>query len=301
MLPCKSTTKIPGKLIPLFAFFYQIQYSIPDSCSSLVQSLIMKMNMIIHILLFFIAVRKSLSVDENFTICSVPKSCGSQSIKFPFFFQDEEQDFRCGYPGFNIFCRNNTDPILNLPDGDYIISNISYQTQSFHVSTAVPFGSNAVCSHSINNISIPEDRLVLPPNQKQVIFLYNCNLTSQLSSGLSRYKINCTGGDASNATWVLSDDDPLLKNASENCKGTVVAPVASHEGEKSVEDRLNGGFVLNWIASNCSICEGTGGHCGFDYSTYHFKCFCPDRPHAWHCAPGKSNLVRTIIVAAGNN
>ncbi|KAK6281720.1 hypothetical protein POUND7_015545, partial [Theobroma cacao] len=63
---------------------------------------------------------------------------------------------------------------------------------------------------------------------------------------------------------------------------------------------LNRGFVLKWIASNCSICEASGGKCGFDYSTYHFKCFCPDRPHAWHCTPGNSTGF-TIKVAAASS
>ncbi|OMP02728.1 hypothetical protein COLO4_10868 [Corchorus olitorius] len=90
---------------------------------------------------------------------------------------------------------------------------------------------------------------------------------------------------------------PSLKT--ENCEETVVTPVSFHEEEiNRVEEMVNRGFVLNWIASNCSICEAAGGHCGFDYSTYHFKCFCSDRPHAWHCGPGKSNRFRIIIDTA---
>jgi len=64
-----------------------------------------------------------------------------------------------------------------------------------------------------------------------------------------------------------------------------------YRGENVGSERmllLERGFVLNWIASNCSICEGSGGKCGFDNATYHFKCFCPDRPHSRSCTSGES-------------
>ncbi|KAK2635213.1 hypothetical protein Ddye_030005, partial [Dipteronia dyeriana] len=42
-------------------------------------------------------------------------------------------------------------------------------------------------------------------------------------------------------------------------------------------------FLMKWTMSDCSACEQRGGKCGFDNSTDHFKCFCLDRTHAWHC------------------
>nr|GMN70885.1 hypothetical protein TIFTF001_053318 [Ficus carica]GMN75028.1 hypothetical protein TIFTF001_053305 [Ficus carica] len=48
---------------------------------------------------------------------------------------------------------------------------------------------------------------------------------------------------------------------------------------------LSRGFMLNWTASSCSYCNSTGGKCGFDFPTFHFKCYCPDRPHAARCDP----------------
>nr|POF09365.1 abc transporter g family member 24 [Quercus suber] len=65
------------------------------------------------------------------------------------------------------------------------------------------------------------------------------------------------------------------------CKSSVVAPVEAYGG--GIGESLRNGFVLKWKASNCSICEDSGGNCGFDSTMYHFKCFCPDRPHAWDC------------------
>ncbi|XP_022726899.1 LEAF RUST 10 DISEASE-RESISTANCE LOCUS RECEPTOR-LIKE PROTEIN KINASE-like 1.2 [Durio zibethinus] len=247
---------------------------------------------------YFFLARKALAVDENFTICSVPRTCGRLNIKFPFFIQ-KQHETRCGYPGFNISCRNNTDPILSLPDGDYIIRDIFYQNQSFHVSKAVPFDSDDVCSNSIGNISIPEDRLYLPPNQRAIFFLLNCNETLQLTWELSQYKVGCAAENETKTTLALFNDDPMLNFASEYCNKAMVAPVGFIDGGGGVEGIVNRGFVLNWIASNCSICEASGGNCGFDYSTYHFKCFCPDRPHAWHCTPGNKKLGLKLGLGIG--
>ncbi|XWS34989.1 hypothetical protein CRYUN_Cryun21dG0085500 [Craigia yunnanensis] len=234
---------------------------------------------------FFFLARKASAVDENFTICSVPRYCGRLNIKFPFFLQ-ELQESRCDYPGFNISCRNNTDPILSLPDGDYIIHDIFYESQSFLVSKAVSFDRDTVCSRSIRNIFFPEDWLYLPSNQREIFVFFNCNLTLQLTWELSQFKVDCDAENETNTTLALFNNDPMLNFASEYCNEIVAAPVAFYEGERNVEDILNRGFVLNWIASNYSICEASGGKCGFDYTTYHFKSFCPDGPHAWHCRPG---------------
>ncbi|KAA3482856.1 LEAF RUST 10 DISEASE-RESISTANCE LOCUS RECEPTOR-LIKE PROTEIN KINASE-like 1.2 [Gossypium australe] len=229
------------------------------------------------------------AVDENFTICSVPRYCGKQNINFPFFIQGRD-DPRCGYPGFEIHCRNNTKPILSLGDGNYSVDDIFYSNQSFLVSRAVRFERDSICNHKIRNISLPNDRYQLPPGITKVVFLFNCNLTS--IPRLSQHKIGCPAENETNSTLALFDSHPQLNFASENCKERVVTPVGFDQGDElDVEgplniSLLNRGFVLKLIASNCTICEKSGGKCGFDYSTHHFKCFCPDRPHAWHCRPG---------------
>uniref|UniRef100_A0A7N2L908 Wall-associated receptor kinase C-terminal domain-containing protein n=1 Tax=Quercus lobata TaxID=97700 RepID=A0A7N2L908_QUELO len=69
------------------------------------------------------------------------------------------------------------------------------------------------------------------------------------------------------------------------CKSSVLEPVEAFGG--GIGEPMRNGFVLKWKASNCSFCEGSGGNCGFDYIEYHFKCFCPDRPHVWSCSTGQ--------------
>ncbi|KAB2042175.1 hypothetical protein ES319_D02G198000v1 [Gossypium barbadense] len=244
------------------------------------------------------------AVDESFTICRVPRYCGKLNIKFPFFIQGRD-DPRCGYPGFEIHCRNNTKSILSLGDDNYSIDNIFYTNQSVLVSRAVRFETDSICNHKIQNISLPTDRYQLPPEITKIVFLFNCNLTS--IPKLSPHKIGCPAENETNSTLALFNSDPQLKFASENCKERVVTPVGFDQGEElHVEgllniSLLNRGFVLNLTVSNCTICENSGGKCGFDYSTRHFKCFCPDRPHAWHCTHGTNTLGLKLGLGIGGS
>ncbi|KAL4319966.1 hypothetical protein GQ457_18G021420 [Hibiscus cannabinus] len=246
---------------------------------------------------FFFQARKGLAVDENFTICSVPRYCGGLWIKFPFFIQELDEP-RCGYPGFDVSCRNNSTPVLSLPDGVYNIRNIFYQNRSFLVSRA---DRDAVCSRSIQNISLPEDRFYLPKSQREMVLLFDCNLTTRGMEEFSQDMVDCGSGNESNSntTLALWNGDPKLSFVSGNCTKSVAAPVAFVDGVENVGDVVNRGFVLNWIASDCSVCEGTGGKCGFDYSSYHFKCFCPDRPHSARCRPERNKLWLRLGLGIG--
>ncbi|CAA2980251.1 LEAF RUST 10 DISEASE-RESISTANCE LOCUS RECEPTOR-LIKE PROTEIN KINASE-like [Olea europaea subsp. europaea] len=69
----------------------------------------------------------------------------------------------------------------------------------------------------------------------------------------------------------------------------VVAPVEVHGDEERIvvgeyEEILRRGFELNYSSpSDCSTCERDGGRCGYNATTYSFRCFCPDGPHYLSC------------------
>ncbi|KAJ0094368.1 hypothetical protein Patl1_14999 [Pistacia atlantica] len=242
----------------------------------------------------------SAKVDHFYEACSVRETCGDgQTITFPFYVREKQQPF-CGYPGFELSCNSNGNPILNLHNIDYIIYEISYINQFVRVSNAAVFeanNANASCinisSHRIQNVSLPEDRFALLPNQSELVFLYNCN--SSLPGELLRYRDGICEDKNKTAGTVLAlvRNDTNLENASRACSGDrVLAPVdvyARNGGGSGIGKVIKRGFLLNWTASNCSVCEESGGKCGFNASTYHFKCFCTDRPRAQQCHPGKAN------------
>ena len=236
--------------------------------------------MIILCILFFSLVpKKSLgAVDPYFQACSVPKNCSDgQAIRFPFYIQDK-QNFSCGYPGFNLSCNNNGHPTIIISNKNYTIHEIFYQTETLRVSNSA--FSNVSCIPSTNNISLPGGRFDLAPNQTNLSLFYNCNSSVHESWPSEFFYPSCYGEN--DTVLALPGQDPkLISNVSMECKSSVLAPVDAYGG--GIGKSLRNGFVIKWKASNCSTCEDSGGNCGFDNISYHFKCFCPDRPHATSC------------------
>ncbi|TYI39832.1 hypothetical protein ES332_A02G121900v1 [Gossypium tomentosum] len=61
-----------------------------------------------------------------------PVFCGDKLIRFPF--RLSNQPDRCGYPRFNLTCKNQTKTILTLPfSGEFIVENIDYLYQSIWI------------------------------------------------------------------------------------------------------------------------------------------------------------------------
>ncbi|MBA0582203.1 hypothetical protein Gorai_024354 [Gossypium raimondii] len=74
----------------------------------------------------FLPVRSSTRTE----VC--PVFCGDKLIRFPF--RLSNQPDRCGYPRFNLTCKNQTKPILTLPfSGEFIVENIDYLYQSIWI------------------------------------------------------------------------------------------------------------------------------------------------------------------------
>ncbi|KAL9389550.1 hypothetical protein Peur_018155 [Populus x canadensis] len=238
----------------------------------------------LFIVTFFLLAKKASCTDPQFLACN-PESCSDgQNISFPFHIQGVQPDF-CGYPGFTISCNEKGKPVFNLSNSEYIIHDIYYQNQSLRVSNAAVFGKSPSCTPQIQNISLDDGRFHRSSNGKDLFLLYNCNSTLlSNNSELLNYKVDCPGENETVRTLAMLEDDPLLGSTLDKCRTRVLAPVDVYRSENvGAERMLERGFVLNWTASNCSICEDSGGKCGFDNAAYHFKCFCPDRPHAWRC------------------
>ncbi|KAA8532676.1 hypothetical protein F0562_032709 [Nyssa sinensis] len=127
-------------------------------------------------------------------------------------------------------------------------------------------------------------------NVSELFLLSNCSVP--LSERLLRYELGCDAGNGAGWGLAMFGNDTNFGFAMEQCDTKVAAPVEVY-GEDYGE-LLRRGFVLVWNASNCSRCEQSGGRCGFNESDYHFRCFCPDRPHAWRCA-SSSNKASAYI------
>ena len=252
---------------------------------------------------FFLLLSLSVgAVDHFYESCRVPKSCGNQSINFPFFIEGHQEHY-CGYPGFNISCDNNGRSILHLSGQNYVVRQIFYSNQSILVSNAAFSDLDEDdCIPSLQNLTLSTD-FTLPENQKRFVLLYNCQSSSSaVNTTLPNYRIGCDAENYTNSVlaYYENKDEDESVNVSRVCgRESVVAVTteAANENEGMVtREVLRSGFILNWIASNCSLCESTGGRCGFDWTPHHFKCYCPDRPHSARCYPPGQSSSQPLLL-----
>ncbi|KAB1205597.1 hypothetical protein CJ030_MR7G017769 [Morella rubra] len=239
-------------------------------------------------LLFSVLARESFGVDDPyFQACSVPDTCGDgQNISYPFYIPGNRKPY-CGYPGFELSCNNNSQPTINISNTAYIVQKIFYRNQTLRVSNSAFSNTTIDCIPLTRNVSLPGVRFDLAPNQTRLFLLYNCN--SSLLEHPSEFYRGCYEEKETRSVLALSEGDPKLRNASQACRSAVVAPVESYGANgDEIRGLLRRGFLLKWKATSCSICEQSGGFCGFNATTYNFRCLCPDRPHVWHCRPENS-------------
>ncbi|MED6114976.1 hypothetical protein PIB30_085690 [Stylosanthes scabra] len=255
---------------------------------------------ILNIILYSVLSRTSLCsyVDPHFLACE-PQTCGNQSIRYPFYIQGKHQPF-CGYPGFGISCdTKNGFPILNLSNTPYIIHQIFYYNQSLRVSNAAFSSTNNkttdYCISATQNFTLPPTKtfsLVPQNHNKEILLFYGCNQSSTPRE-LMDYRIGCSEGNNKTGGSVIAlykDDLNTVSLASKSCGmgGEVVDVVVEEEksgegGGGGIEEALRRGFMLNWTASDCKLCNSTGGRCGFNSSILTFQCYCTDRIHASKC------------------
>ncbi|KAI4357777.1 hypothetical protein L6164_001703 [Bauhinia variegata] len=159
----------------------------------------------------------------------VPKSCGDgQNINFPFYIEGVQEEF-CGYPKFGLSCDKNGHPILNLSNTAYIVQEISYENESIRVSDAAFSMSNTTgCDtlHRAKNFTYPGTRFHLVPNQTEMLLFFGCDLQS-LPQRLQKYEAMVEDGSIS--------------------------------GNEGILGSIRRGFLLKWVASDCSDCRSSGG------------------------------------------
>ncbi|KAL5553098.1 hypothetical protein UlMin_040499 [Ulmus minor] len=231
------------------------------------------LNLYIFLIIFYLLSVKNLfvyAVDKQFEACRVARSCGNQSISFPFYIPGLQQPYS-GYPGFNF----------------YIIRQIFYHNQSLIISNAVFSTPTPGCLPRVGNLSLPGD-FRLAGNQSQFFLFSNCH-DSYSQRTFGDYIIGCDFQNQTSLVLALPEDQRAQLEKRECGEDDVmVAPIRygdQNESSEGLRDVLERGFMLNWTASACGWCESTGGKCGFERESYHFKCFCPDRPHTERCDP----------------
>ncbi|KAK8467369.1 hypothetical protein PHAVU_007G031300 [Phaseolus vulgaris] len=243
----------------------------------------------------------SSQVDPKFTACA-PKTCpnNTQTITFPFYIQGTQEPY-CGSPGFAISCSPHGFPILNLSHTQYFIRQIFYQNQSLRVSNAafstLQSNTTKACLAPTQNLTLPPTNVLrVAPNQMDVVLFYGCDAPS-----LDEQRVGCSAENETSSVLALDKRDKNISLVAKNCKGEVVDTVVE-DGLEGVGEALRKGFLLSWTAGNCTLCNSSGGRCGFDSAMFTFRCYCTDRIHSARCADdpgittGITNKNKTTMV-----
>ncbi|XP_068489985.1 LEAF RUST 10 DISEASE-RESISTANCEUS RECEPTOR-LIKE PROTEIN KINASE-like 1.2 isoform X3 [Phaseolus vulgaris] len=224
----------------------------------------------------------SSQIDPKFTACA-PKTCpnNTQNISFPFYIQGTQEPY-CGSPGFAISCSPHGFPILNLSHTQYFIRQIFYQNQSLRVSNAafstLQSNTTKACLAPTQNLTLPPTNVLrVAPNQTDVVLFYGCDAPS-----LDEQRVGCSAENETSSVLALDKRDTNISFVAKNCKGGAVDTVVE-DGLEGVGEALRKGFLLSWTAGNCSVCNSTGGRCGFDSAMFTFRCYCTDRVHSAKC------------------
>ncbi|XP_047964948.1 LEAF RUST 10 DISEASE-RESISTANCE LOCUS RECEPTOR-LIKE PROTEIN KINASE-like 1.2 isoform X4 [Salvia hispanica] len=241
------------------------------------------------------------AADFRFEACA-PQNCsgGGPNISFPFFLPSQQS--YCGYPGFAIDCSTNGFPILRLSENEYIIEDIFYENRSLRVFNAAALLASSIGSCSrrlIRNTTLPNGRFDYSGGEEFGLFFGCKNVSEEVRRyGIGNCNVSSERSDEIDLAMFAGNED--WGRAIGTCEESVVAraELSADEREDEVVDVtavLRRGFVMNWTASDCSDCRESGGRCGFNESSFHFRCFCPDRPHSRSCKP--ENNLRKILLA----
>ncbi|PIM98407.1 hypothetical protein CDL12_29115 [Handroanthus impetiginosus] len=242
----------------------------------------------LYIFFFILLSNTSSGAHYQYESC-VPKNCGhGPNVSFPFYVPGLQESY-CGYPGYELTCEDKF-PVLKLPENDYVVDDIFYENRSLRVYNAAVLRSEGKeCPSRIRNTTFLPSQFDYV-NSTPLHLVSSCR--EPLPDELTRYIVSCGSPEhGKNLTLALYDKDENLTNiAMEKCEENIVTPVEEYINKGMVSDLeglLRKGFLMKWTAIDCSVCENSGGRCGFNPTSHLFRCFCRDRPHAVSCKPGK--------------
>ncbi|KAF4395353.1 hypothetical protein G4B88_010817 [Cannabis sativa] len=159
---------------------------------------------IVTLLGFCFELVEAASSDSYYESCIVPKTCGNQTITFPFFIQNQQQPY-CGYPGFNLTCDSRGRSIINLfyQNHSIIVSNAAFWDLDKDQNSCLPsLRSLTDFSHGFKIADANGDR-------NSVVLLYNCQSSSTtMKNRIGYYEENRTN---SVLAFYESEEDELAK------------------------------------------------------------------------------------------
>ncbi|MBA0583849.1 hypothetical protein Gorai_014692 [Gossypium raimondii] len=204
----------------------------------------------ISFIVFLFSLQPSASVE----ICRV--SCGNQLVRFPF--RLSSQPDRCGYPPFNLSCKDQAQTVLSLPfSGEFNVVHIDYLFQNIWLNDPDHCTPKRLL-HGLNLSSTPFDSLY-----PRSFTFFNCSAAASTQLHQAKY-ISCLSGTNFSVVALPADRLDSSASLSTSCLeiATVLVPF-SWTGWSN----LGNGIMLTWNEPNCLRCENGAGNCMFKSET----------------------------------
>nr|POE84835.1 putative ring-h2 finger protein atl21b [Quercus suber] len=191
--------------------------------------------------------------------------CGHHGpdIRFPFRLKDRQPDQQCGYPGFDLYCSDEHETVLELPTSVKVfVKRIDYQSQLIQVTN-----SDNCFPLKIRGLNLSSSPFQFKTeNFLEDYALFNC--TSETDIPYPR--INCLSSFSTSVYAFLSDnyidEFPIISCT----KMYSVSSVPSDIWDFTF-------LELTWSEPKCRDCEVKGEKCRFKNNStdFNIECFNP--------------------------
>ncbi|KAF7828136.1 putative RING-H2 finger protein ATL21A [Senna tora] len=247
--------------------------------------------LLLLVLLFLILPHKTTSFQFcETTFCDTH---GGPSIQFPFQLRKSNESKRCGYPGFQLSCNENSQTILILPRaGEFVVNQISLEDQKLWINDpnnclAKRFMDNKSFSLTGSPFKLSEE------SNYSVVSLDFLNCPSSVVDSLPITPITCLSStNYSNSVVAMVADPQYSTPWVSLCEfiSSALVPLADTQSWL-FWNNLNDDIELQWDSPRCGGCVERKGQCGFLEDTgLELACYLPEQ--------GKGVSKRVIIGVA---
>ncbi|KAL5541294.1 hypothetical protein UlMin_042516 [Ulmus minor] len=182
-------------------------------------------------------------------------------VRFPFRLTSRNQDPRCGYPGFDLSCKNG-NPTISLPSGDFVVRLINYGYQMLIIEDPQSCLPKRFLSGNFTVRGTP-----FRVGSFQRFTFLNCSSTEN-TTGDEMVSIPCLSGISFTVkaipTVIFKPPPPSCLVISE---ALVPLPTLSQRWLDNWQWYRDAYIVFEWDEPSCYDCEQRGGDCGFKSDT----------------------------------
>ncbi|XP_022854065.1 putative RING-H2 finger protein ATL21A [Olea europaea var. sylvestris] len=195
-------------------------------------------------------------------VCS-PASCDGVGprIRFPFRLIGRQPE-HCGYPGFHLFCNNQSQTILSLPlSGEFVVDYIDYTRQAIFINDPDLCDSKRILNFSLS-------RTPFEGTYTRKFTFLNCSSKATEYMSYNLIPLFCLSRE--NYSVMAMPSYSSAQEIPPSCRiiSNVSVPIQRYAPQYWSSGQLREDFQLTWNEPRCRSCEADGGICGFEGNTF---------------------------------